>query len=754
MADQKVSLKIGADTTELERAFSSLIKKIQSDADKLKLSPASSRAAPGVSTIQEASQTSRALDQKIRQEKFGIEQVTRELVKKEAQLARMVKLEKEGLDVANKRLRLERELQETQNKQQILQTRLNESQRAFDRARGVGPPSGGGGGRGIGAGGITSLGGFAQFAGAPLSAVGGIATALSAIRAMESGRRFVSEAPLRAREVEASAFNMQGQGGQRLQSFLNGGAAEELGFNSQRVQAAEYARSAIQGRYETHNTPIGWAAFAIRNPMQALRQAGGALGSSGLQKEFEETRAREQAGLQGSQFEALKTGPEGAIRSAVFNKYLQNYQRDLDFQRQMGLNNESFRGGFKSNIFNAGFDDTQGMGMAGSIMGAGGSTRSSVGNAALGLQAQRNLDITNAGSVLGKLSASLGSAETTKEAFVKLLAEGTKIGLDGSDFREENRKFVETAAQMISQSGTTTAGGAEQLLNQFGRFFGDKTGVGIDAGKGAFELYRQTSMATTGPRATMRAAGMLTDPIISKLSRDSREALFNMPIDQLTSDNPAIAAMAKQANTTPQQLIDAQNRVTSNSANLFKSSDIATKNLANIKNKYSMGSAIGYQGPFSPAVYEEVNDALGLSNIAQIKENPILGQSQRSASAYSDALSAGDVQRQGLALEEARKQQQLASPTSGRPEDETNRIQAEASRLANQLFMSIKDSIVPASDAAKSFANDINALTAAMKGSNPSQAARLFTDFQNKYGTGPVSQPSAGSPSSGGGSGR
>jgi len=39
----ETKLKIGADTSELEKAFSTLIKKIQGDADKLKLGSTSSK---------------------------------------------------------------------------------------------------------------------------------------------------------------------------------------------------------------------------------------------------------------------------------------------------------------------------------------------------------------------------------------------------------------------------------------------------------------------------------------------------------------------------------------------------------------------------------------------------------------------------------------------------------------------------------------------------------------------------------------
>lgn len=756
---QDVKLKIGADTSELERAFGTLIKKIQGDADRLKISPSGSKAAPGVESVREAAQTSRNLNQRIREEKAGLDLINRELAKKKAlidqisqQQANAVKGSREELALVQ-RLNRERErLHQAEKVAQIQKVNYDKAQEASNRARGIG-----GGQGGVAQGGITSLSGLAKALGIPLGAIGAGATAIAGGTALEGIRRYFTQANYRAAENQASAFQTQGQGGQRLNSLLNGGAAQELTFDPQRAQASQRADAYMKGELESSfrlfsrplQTLFGKRRYTGSGLFKQSEQMG--WGTAGTEAEVQSQQDKERAEFQSKQFEALKNGPEGAMRTAVSGSYLSNYQRDLDFQRQMGLNTGSFRGGFLGGVQGAGFTTEQGMGMASGIMGAGGSTRASVGSAALGLQAQRNLDITNASGVLGKLSGSLGSSETTNEAFVKLLAEGTRVGLDGSDFREENRKFVESAADIVSKSGVTSSGGIDQILSQFGRFFSDKSNVGIEAGKSAYELYRQTSMETTGPRGTMRAAGMLTDPTINKLGRDSREALFNMPIDQLTPDNPAIIAMAKQAGVSPQTLIDAQNGITSRSANQFTRSDQATQRLAAVKNKYGRSSVSDTVGPFAPGEQDELNTALGESNIAQIKEHPELGQNQRMTSAYSEALSKGDAQAQNKILEDAKKQQ-LSATGTGRPEDETNRAQAEASRLANQLFLSIKDSIIPASDAVKSFANDINTLVAAIRSG---QGASALQNFNAKYpGMSSMNAPTAGSPSSGGGSGR
>lgn len=782
---QNVTLKIGADTKDLEQAFSTLIKKIQGDADKLKLSPTSQKAAPGIESIREASQTSRSITQKVREEKAGLDIINRELSRKKAlidEIARRqetaVKGSREEVALAERLNREKEKLQRAEKLSQVQKENYRKTQEAADRAMGVqkqGAPSFPGG-TGLpgdkGGGGV--LGGFT-----PAAIIGGLTGAIV------QGINQIAGSPSRTLVAGGSAVNQFL--GKEYASVYNGTLPNELAFTKEKGEAKEMADK--QERANRLQDNVRTASAIAAGTTAAVMIAGGvtapgaiAAGGVGLASAFGGSRmfAKTTANIaemipgmggiakqQGAEYESLLAQQNSEdfrknyeakkqlnpTKVLAVDEYNQNSQRDLDFQRQTGLTNQGFRGAFKTTAFDAGFTGEQAMSSASNILGAGGSTRAAVGNATTSLQAQRNLDVTNAGSVIGKLSSGLGSADTTKEAFVKLLAEGTRVGLDGSDFREENRRFVESAADMVTKSGATTGEGVDQVLSQFGRFFGDKTNAGIDAGKSAFNLYRETSMATTGPRGTMRAAGMLTDPTINKLSRDSREALFNMPIDQLTPDNPAVIAMAQQAKVTPQALIDSQNKITANSANLFKSSDTARDKLANVKKKYGIQSAIGYQGPFSPQTYDEIKGVLGQSNITQIKEHPELGTDQRLTSAYSDALSSGDSRGMNKALEEA-KGKQLGSTTTGRAEDDTNKVRAEMSREVNRIFMEMKDSIVPASDAAAQFVQKIKELNAEMMKLPENQRG----DFANKnilnlFGHAPTTAPSAGSPSSGGGSG-
>src|ERR1700676_3737297 len=239
-----IKLRIGADTGDLEKAFSALIKKIQSDADKLKIAPSkkASEGASGSQPFQQAFQASREQATKVRAEKDGIEIATRALAQKKRQLDEIAKAEKASIgNEKEKAYWIDRRNKAESDLNNILNTRnrLQKNVQGAPTAVGGGGISGGGGAGGTGGipkGGINSVAGLASALGIPGMVIGGAVTAVAAGMAGESIRKYFGEASYRARETEASAFQTQGQGGQRLSALLNGGAAEEMTFNPQRLQ--------------------------------------------------------------------------------------------------------------------------------------------------------------------------------------------------------------------------------------------------------------------------------------------------------------------------------------------------------------------------------------------------------------------------------------------------------------------------------------------------------------------------------------
>lgn len=265
---------------------------------------------------------------------------------------------------------------------------------------------------------------------------------------------------------------------------------------------------------------------------------------------------------------------QNPFKQAAAGEYEQNWQRNLNSQRQMGLSNNGFYGknGFLNNNISAGFTPEMGLEMSGSILGAGGSTRMSR-DSAFGNQMSRGMDMTNAGGILGSLSGGLGSSESTKQATIKILAEGMKLGLDDSKFAEENRKFAQMTADIVSRSGAKTDSDFERVSGGFGKFVGENTTAGLGAAKGAYEQYQQISQSTTGPRGVMRAAGFMADKDMNKMSTMTKQALMQIPEEQLNADHPVVQNAAQEAGISPEELVKKVQGVNQGAVSRFKEAD-------------------------------------------------------------------------------------------------------------------------------------------------------------------------------------
>ena len=761
----EVKLKIGGDVSDLLSAVKSAMSQIQKEADKLKLTPAAAKAAPTKAvpaeyqSFQKELQTTRNQEQKSRTEQENLRRTKRELENVERQLSTNARLgateaknEKDKNFYATERNRLEKEYQTL-----ILTKKRLEGTPSIPK----GPQAGGLGG--IGRGGITSLSGLAKLLGPEgTAAMAGIGTAIAGIKAAEATRRFFVESPLRTREIEASAFQTKGQGGQLLSSVMNGGANEELMFSAQRAQASQIAKSTIEGRYSPYNIPLPGPALALKygqgifgkdamgafehgQLLQAGRAALGNFGFKSQQKEFEATKFQQQADIQNEQTEALKRGPEGAARTAAADKYLKDWRRNLDFQRQTGQSEDEFRG-FLGKVNNAGFSDEQGMGSASGIIGAGGSTRAARGNAGFALQMGRQFDLTNAGQAIGAISGQMGSSEMSKEALIKIQAEGTRIGVNQSEFREENRKFVEMAANVINQSTATSGAGVDQLIGTFGKFMSDRTTTGMEAGRNAYEAYQKQSNVQTGPSAIMRAAGMMNNSTLNKLSGEDQASLFTLNQADVNVDDPGIQAMARKAGTSPKDLVNAYHEVQNASMFQRKSTDIA---ISKLSEAYKTQAIVppGAMGPNMPGTENLEGEALN----AMPLEPGFAGLNRKGQLSLARARATGDQSEVDRLVSEQGIREKAAGGPTGRPGDDMEKQQAEASRLANGLFSSFKDSIVPASTAVKEFATSIDQLLKAMTGT-PEQRATALQRFGTTFpGMMPSTQPSTGPSANGGG---
>jgi hypothetical protein len=294
--------------------------------------------------------------------------------------------------------------------------------------------------------------------------------------------------------------------------------------------------------------------------------------SQSASNNYKATLAQEMAQDYQSSLEAQKN--QNPFKTQAIQEYEQNFTRNLGMQRMMGLGNEGFYGdqGFMRKGINAGFTPDMAMDMAAGIQGSGGSTRM-MRDSTFGLQMQRGFDLSNAGQVLGTLSGGLGGSETSRQASIKILAEGMKQGLDDSQFAEENRRFTQAAAEIITRSGATGESDFDRIASTFGKFLGENTNKGIEAAKGAYEQYQQISSSTTGPRGVMRAAGFLKDDKLKNLSTIDKQALMQVPEEQLNENNLLVQGMADKLGMGTDELVKRVRGINENAVSRFGQSD-------------------------------------------------------------------------------------------------------------------------------------------------------------------------------------
>lgn len=217
---------------------------------------------------------------------------------------------------------------------------------------------------------------------------------------------------------------------------------------------------------------------------------------------------------------------------------------ELAFQRTLGLNENEFRGFSEAGIFTR----QQMMEAGAGILGAGGSTRAARQSAFFTNMMQRQYDLTNAPQLIGRLSGAMGGAGESQSALMRMLSESFKIGLDSSEFREENRKFLSISADMIYRAGAGPQGAAA-ITGMFGGYLADKTGRGLEAAQNAFQAARQMESATTGIGGAIGARAMLKEGF-GNLPVSFQAMIEKTPLADLESEaaNPFFELVAEKLN--------------------------------------------------------------------------------------------------------------------------------------------------------------------------------------------------------------
>jgi hypothetical protein len=155
-------------------------------------------------------------------------------------------------------------------------------------------------------------------------------------------------------------------------------------------------------------------------------------------------------------FENLK------VQNFDLNKANEFFQRNqgqfLSTQRQFGMSDEDlFKG--KTSLLQRGakeFTTDTILNKMNQISQAGGSSQMGREGSILAAQMERGLNLTNSGSILGKISGATGlGVQESKDQAIRMLSEATKIGLDTSNFAKETRTFLDTTTSLAYQSGAS-----------------------------------------------------------------------------------------------------------------------------------------------------------------------------------------------------------------------------------------------------------------------------------------------------------
>lgn len=412
----------------------------------------------------------------------------------------------------------------------------------------------------------------------------------------------------------------------------------------------------------------------------------------------------------------------------------QNYQRDLGLQRQLGLNDKELSGFFGD----AGeFTRNQQIESAQGIISSGGSTQAGRGLASFSNRLGRDYRLTNSSQLLGAMSGSLGDAQSSSNALIKILAEGTRLGFDTSKNTEELRRFAQAATDIATRSGTRSERSAGEIGSRFSDFVSGNTMTDIGNARSAYQTYQGLASESNGPRGVMQAVGMMNDKDLGKLNRNQAYSLQNMTPEQIMAGGPEIEAMAAQAGLSLEDFKKKAIEVKDNSINIRGSTDKTRDELKNrIQTEFGGDYEKAMQDPSFRIEAGKYASALRVDR----------GVLAKTSGREMEAVLAGDLSGRsasGLSTQMPAAQGEMIG-------DKVNRGIAEGEKEVNKAVYSMLGEFENASKGIKRFADFVIETTNATRAKiekDPSNAGRYVQDANaaiGAYETGV--QPTAGTP--------
>jgi hypothetical protein len=546
--------------------------------------------------------------------------------------------------------------------------------------------------------------------------------------------------PMRLEEAKGSAA--QSFAGRDIRAMQSGASAFETAWLPERAKAAEMAQDKRQwnqridrflGTVSALSIGLGGVltATGIGAPVGMGMMAAGAAGlyndrnrsaMFGMNMGNTDLLNKQQGQDMLSTWEALKQ--QDPRKGAAIDYLQQNYGQNLQMQRMMGLGDQGYLGadGFQQTATGAGFTPDLANAMAAQIQGAGGSTRGMRGGSTLALQAQRGFDLTNAGTAYGRISGGAGGTQQSDAVFRRMMEESIKAGLDKSEFREEQRRFVDTTSEILSRAGIQTAEQAGRALQGFSKYVGNEPTIrGLEGAKTSYQEEQAFSAETTGRGGAIGFAEMLNDPLLRKLDPMAMAGLQEMPDEAITPTNPRVVAFAQSIGISPEELakrIHAQR--------LRKKTKEVGLNPERTEKMYGRMAEMGFQGalskeelaqfaqtaPEEAQTYQEVMRAGVLKNEYQGPQKMAADVMRYSSGGRQGRMAGPGGQVAGPAA--GGYDERMAVGAEGRAGDEAVRALGGAAELTIKNFMSLRDVITPNVAALERFLNAVLSLNTAI----------------------------------------
>lgn len=413
----------------------------------------------------------------------------------------------------------------------------------------------------------------------------------------------------------------------------------------------------------------------------------------------------------------------------------------IKMQRAFGLSDEELFGGEES-LYNraaqAGFDESVVNRSASGILQAGGTTRAGIEGSVYAAQMERGLDLTNAASLIGKISSrtGMGGAES-KDEVIRMYAEATRIGLDES----EVRGLLETSTQMALQSGIS----ADEIQQALQSGLVVQSQKGIQAAQSAFERIKGKTGQMGGIRGQLAMAEFGSKEMTNLLQEAGGEGtkgfsfkeigyITSQSVDKISADNDAISGMLLERGIDPNS--EQGKKIIAEMRKRSMRSTIKNKGREKALEDYRKAQA-AMQGPLSPEAKAEAEKKLKIaySKAAQfgaIEEGEAFGgqgtiEQKAETSMTAEGLATGMV---GGKAADTKAVEEKMGKTGPRMFDQYMKSAAsdfaqEITRLKDQM-KTLRDAFKEASDS-----NEIKELMTQM--GKLAAAGKLTAESQEAY---------------------